>query len=179
MNISGKGWDSMVDVRQPERDATPLVHVAAGEDRFGEHRGLGISVITFKVTPADVPDTLIIENTFVNPGGPARHLHHFQDEWFYAVEGTFVVEVGDDRYTLNPGDSLLAPRKIPHVWAHIGDGTGRMLISFLPAGKMEAFFREVTKANAMPPETPDVWRDHDMELMGPPLDVKDLRPNAE
>src|SRR5262245_43902163 len=27
----------------------PMIRVAAGEDRFGEHRGLGISTIEFKV----------------------------------------------------------------------------------------------------------------------------------
>ena len=147
------------------------ISVAVGEDRFGEHRGLGISVIDFKVVPADSGGLLIIENTFHAKGGPARHLHYDQDEWFYAVEGEFIIEVGDERFTLNPGDSLLAPRKVPHVWAYVGDACGRMLITFMPAGQMEAFFREVTKANAMPPQDPAVWHAHGMELVGPPLPV--------
>jgi hypothetical protein len=46
-----------------------------------------------------------------------------------------------------------------------------MLITFMPAGDMEAFFKEVTKANAMPPQDPALWRAHGMELMGPPLAV--------
>ncbi len=149
---------------------TPLL-VAAGQDRFGEHRGLGISNIDFKVTPQDSGGVLIIENTFHAKGGPARHLHYDQDEWFYAAEGEFLVEVGDQRYPLHPGDSLLAPRRVAHVWAYVGDARGRMLITFLPAGHMEAFFREVTKANAMPPLDPALWRDHGMELLGPPLAV--------
>ena len=146
-------------------------HVTAGQDRFGEHRGLGVSVIAFKVVPATTDGVLIIENAFHRQGGPARHLHFEQDEWFYAAEGEFLVEVGAARYELHAGDSLLAPRNVPHVWAHVGDGAGRMLIAFLPAGKMEAFFREVTKANAMPPQDPQLWRAHGMELVGPPLDV--------
>jgi hypothetical protein len=32
----------------------PSLWVAAGEDRFGEHRGLGVSTITFKVVPRDI-----------------------------------------------------------------------------------------------------------------------------
>src|SRR5687768_15349167 len=114
--------------------------VAAGEDRFGEHRGLGISAIDFKVSSQDSSGLFILENTFHAKGGPARHLHYDQDEWFYALEGEFIVEVGQDRFRLQPGDSLLAPRSVPHVWAHIGDARGRILITFLPAGKMEAFF---------------------------------------
>jgi len=149
---------------------SPLL-VPAGEDQFGEHRGLGISSISFKVTPQDSQDTLIIENTFREKGGPARHLHYDQDEWFYALEGEFIFEVGEDHFRLKPGDSLLAPRKVAHVWAYTGGISGRILIAFMPAGQMEAFFREVTKANAMPPQDPEVWKAHGMELVGPPLAV--------
>lgn len=149
-----------------------VFRIAAGEDRFGEHRGLGISLIAFKVVSPDSNGLLIIENTFRAKGGPARHLHYDQDEWFYAVEGEFIIEVGQEKFNIKPGDSLLAPRQVPHVWAYIGDTVGRMLITFMPAGKMEAFFREVTKANAMPPQDPELWRAHGMELLGPPLSVE-------
>ena len=150
----------------------PSVHrVGAGEDRFGEYRGLDISIIAFKVVSQDSNDLLIIENTFRAKGGPARHLHYDQDEWFYAVEGEFIIEVGQEKFSMKPGDSLLAPRQVPHVWAYVGDTIGRMLITFMPAGKMEAFFREVTKANAMPPQDPELWHVHGMELIGPPLIV--------
>ncbi len=150
----------------------PALRVAAGTDRFGERRGLGISVIDFKVSTQDGGGLFILENTFRAKGGPARHLHHDQDEWFYAIEGEFLVEVGRERIRLTPGDSLLAPRKVPHVWAYVGDARGRILIAFMPAGNMEAFFREVTKANAMPPQDPGLWRAHGMELLGPPLSVE-------
>ena len=145
--------------------------VATSEDQFGEHRGLGLSIITFKVTPKDSNGIFIIENTFHEKGGPAKHLHYNQDEWFYAVEGEFLLEVGQEQFRLQPGDSVLAPRKIPHVWAYTGSNRGRMLIAFMPAGKMESFFREVTQANAMPPQDPELWRSHGMELLGPPLKV--------
>ena len=148
----------------------PLL-VAADQDRFGEKRGLGVSAITFKVMPRDSKDVFIIENTFHAKGGPARHLHYEQDEWFYIVEGEFAMEIGGERFRLTPGDSILGPRKIPHVWAFTGGQRGRILIAFLPAGKMEFFFREVTKANAMPPLDPGLWRAHGMELTGPPLQV--------
>src|SRR5260370_34402535 len=114
----------------------------------------------------------MLENTFQKRGGPARHLHYHQDEWFYCVRGEFVIEVDHERIALRPGDSLLARRKVPHVWAYVGQATGRMLIAFMPAGQMEAFFREVTKANAMPPQDPELWRAYGMELLGPPLSVE-------
>lgn len=147
----------------------PTTIVSADEDQFAEHRGLGVSKITFKVTPKTSDGVLIIENTFHEKGGPAKHLHYDQEEWFYVLEGEFLFEIGEERVKLHPGDSVLAPRQIPHVWAYTGNNPGRILIAFLPAGKMEAFFREVTKANAMPPLDPELWRVHGMELLGPPL----------
>ena len=146
--------------------------VAAGADREGENRGLGISTIAFKVSASTPSDPFILENTFLAKGGPARHLHYDQDEWFYALEGEFQFEVGAELFRLQPGDSLLAPRQIPHVWAFVGEEQGRILIAFFPAGKMEAFFREVTRANAMPAQDPALWRAHGMELLGPPLPVE-------
>ncbi len=149
-----------------------IQYVGAGKDQFGEHRSLGISSIAFKVLAPDPNGVLILENTFHKPGGPARHLHYDQDEWFYAVEGEFMIEIGEERLRLQPGDSVLAPRNVPHVWAYVGAATGRMLITFLPAGHMEAFFREVTKDQAMPAQDPALWRRHGMELLGPPLRIE-------
>jgi quercetin dioxygenase-like cupin family protein len=153
-------------------DMPAAVRVAAGADCFGEQRGLGISTIAFKVTTSDPNGVLILENTFLAKGGPARHLHYDQEEWFYILEGEFQFEVGAERFRLEPGDSLLAPRRVPHVWAFVGEGRGRILVEFLPALTMEAFFRKVTRANAMPPQDPALWCAHGMELLGPPLPVE-------
>ncbi len=154
---------------RPMTALPPPVHVAAGDDRFGEPRSLGISTIAFKVVTQDVGSLFILENTFHAKGGPARHLHYEQDEWFYAVEGEFLLEVGAERFRMRPCDAVLAPRRVPHVWAFVGEGRGRMLVAFTPPGAMEAFFREVTKADAMPPQDPALWRARGMELLGPPL----------
>ncbi len=147
----------------------PLLHLAAGQDRFGETRSLGISRIEFKLVAQDNPDVFILENIFHAPGGPARHLHYHQDEWFYILEGQFTMEVGEQRMDLAPGESVLGPRGVPHVWASTGVGRGRILVAFFPAGQMEAFFHIVTQANAMPPLDPALWEAHGMQLLGPPL----------
>ena len=110
-------------VNDTQQTHPPAQPIAAGEDEFGAHRGLGVSAITFKVTPPDSSGVLIIENTFQgNGGGPARHLHYEQDEWFYALEGEFIWKSAPQRWRLKPGDSILAPRMKPHVWAFTGAG---------------------------------------------------------
>jgi quercetin dioxygenase-like cupin family protein len=144
----------------------------AGADRFGQHHALGTSTIDVKLASADTGGAaLIIEHTSRAHGGPARHLHHGQEEWFHALEGEFVVEVGEQRFQLSPGDSVLAPREVPHVWAHVAGDVGRLLIAFVPAGKMEAFFAEVGSTGSMPVQNPELWRTYGMELTGPPMKV--------
>ncbi len=148
------------------------IYVPVGQDRSGVRKGLGISTIDVKVATADTAGAiLVIENTNRARGGPARHLHTAQDELFCVLEGEYVIEVGTDRFSLKAGDTILAPRQVPHVWAYVGASVGRLLITFSPAGQMEAFFREVAKNNAMPPQDPALWRAHGMELLGPPLAV--------
>jgi quercetin dioxygenase-like cupin family protein len=161
----------MSSVPQPQTDVPPIRKIAAGEDLFGEAR-VAAGSLAFKVVPPDPSGLLIFEMTFQQKGGPARHLHLDQDEWFYVVEGEFIMEVGQERMRLNPGDSILAPRKVPHVWAYVSDTPGRMLFTFLPAGKMEAFMREIAKASGPAPQEPGFWRTYDLELVGPPLAIE-------
>lgn len=87
----------------------------------------------------------VIEHASRKKGGPPRHLHHNENEWFYVIEGEYIAEVGSERFQLKPGDSLLGPREVPQAWAYVGEGPGKLLIAFSPAGKMEAFFRDNEK----------------------------------
>ena len=52
-----------------------------------------------------------------------------EDEWLYALEGEFHVEVATQMYLLISGDSILMPRRVPHVWAYTGNSPGRLLIN--------------------------------------------------
>jgi len=107
-------------------------------------------------------------------GGPALHLHHNQDEWFYIIKGEFKVKVGEDEFNLKAGDSAFAPRKIPHAFAKISEGEGQMLVLFQPAGSMEDFFKQMSKLGKNIPKDQEhklkeLWHAHGMEIVGPPL----------
>lgn len=149
------------------------LYVPAGEDRFGSRRTvLGGLMIDFKVSRQDTEGGFfLLEHTDTHPGGPPRHIHHEQDEWFYVLEGAYVLEVGEERYDLRPGDTVLAPRKVPHVWAHRGEGRGRLLLGFQPAGLMEAFLNELSKVAGVPApaQMQALFRAHGMEIVGAPL----------
>jgi quercetin dioxygenase-like cupin family protein len=159
--------------------ASAVAPVRAGEDRVGELHTLGVSSTAFKVLTRDSGGGLfIMEHSNRKKGGPPRHLHHNEDEWFYVIGGDYIAEVGSERFELKPGDSILGPREIPHAWAFVGDTPGKMLIAFAPANKMEAFFREGTKrhnnaySNSAAADDKEFFRAYGMELLGPPLSVK-------
>lgn len=150
--------------------------IPAGGDRFQQRRKIfGSMSIDYKVSSSDTDgDLFVIENTNDSRGGPPRHLHHEQEEWFYVVEGEYVAEIGGERYRLGPGDSVFAPRETPHVWAHVGEGTGRLIVAFRPAGEMEAFFDAMSQVKEAPSreELHGLFRSHGMEVAGPPLAVE-------
>ncbi len=152
------------------------ISIPAGGDRFQEGREVfGSRGIDFKVSSLDTNgDLFIVEATDDTKGGPPRHLHREQEEWFYVIVSEYVIEIGEERYELGPGDSVLAPREVPHVWAHVGEGKGKLLIVFQPAGEMEAFFGELSKIEGAPqPEVMQrLFGSHGMAMTGPPLPVE-------
>src|SRR6201996_1350787 len=62
--------------------------VGDGEDRFGHPFRMPTSSLSVKVGTNETGGGLFIaEHTHLLPGGPALHLHPYQDEWFYVMEG--------------------------------------------------------------------------------------------
>ena len=157
----------------PEGEARGGNAVPSGGDLFGQRRKVfGRLPIDLKVVGEQTNGgLLVLEQIDDQKGGPPRHVHLAQDEWFYVIQGDYVVEVGEARFELGPGASVLAPRGVPHAWAHVGEGTGRMLVEFHPAGQMEAFFVQATQLSGVTPgpELAQLFSDHGMQLVGPPL----------
>jgi mannose-6-phosphate isomerase-like protein (cupin superfamily) len=127
-----------------------------------------------KLSSTDTAGTLFIfEHRNLAKGGPPRHVHHDLDEWFYVVAGEFAIEVGDEKFRLKPGDTLFAPRKIPHAWAAVGPTPGTLLTIATPAGTFETFLDETTETDSVPtPADLDAaFAAHGMKVVGPPLDM--------
>ena len=161
------------------RSIKPMVR--SGQDREGKARAIGLSSTTYKVLTADSGgDLFVMEQSNNRRGGPSRHIHHHEDELFFCLEGQYVVEVNDTRYVLDPGDCILGPRGLPHAWAFSGHTVGRMLISFAPAGKMEAFFAQRQASGIKPGEYARTKSDaafmaaFGLEYVGPPIALSSL-----
>lgn len=157
------------------------IKVGKDEDRFHEKMEFSRvgSRIDTKVSTADLEgDLYVYESRTVGKGGPPLHVHPNQDEWIYVLQGEYEFQVGEERFRLKPGDSLLAPRQVKHAFSYEGEGLGKMVIVFQPAGKMEAFFHEASKGS-VPLNIDDqreFFRRHDMEIVGPNWRQAEMKP---
>ena len=73
-----------------------------------------------------------------------RHTHTREDEVYFVLAGELEATVGDETFVLRPGDTLLAPRDVPHELRNSGTGENRFLLVFSPSG-----FEEFIKATAV------------------------------
>ncbi len=156
--------------------ASKGIHVPAGTDRNKQNQLMiwGLIPLAIKVSTQDTGGGLFLfQHKDMGKGGPPRHVHHEQDEWFYVVAGEFAMEVGEEKLRLRAGDSFLAPRKVPHAWACISDEPGTLLTGLTPAGTFETFILETTTHATLPPpnQIAKAFADHGMTVVGPPLKV--------
>jgi quercetin dioxygenase-like cupin family protein len=146
--------------------------VRAGKDRFDapiKYRGVNPNDV--KVSTRDTEGQLaIFEYVGFEKIGPPLHVHFNQDETFYVVEGTYLVQVGEEKYQLTAGDTIFLPRNVPHTWLQLSE-KGKMFYLVQPAGKMEAFFEKMNALPGPPTEAQvqQIHLEHEMKILGPPL----------
>jgi len=158
-------------------EAVPPVRsfvVAAGAGRFQEKTYAGPNPNDIKISGKDTGGALaVFEYTGTVKGGPSLHSHDAQDETFYVVAGEYLFVVGEEQHQLKPGDTIFLPRQVPHTWTQLTD-TGKLVYLLQPAGKMEEFFR-ARSGNSTPLTTAQreqLFRQHGMRFLGPPLPIK-------
>ncbi len=109
------------------------------------------------------------------------HVHHFEDEGFYILEGEMTFYVGEQTIKAHPGSFLFGPKDVPHAFT-VDSGPARLLFVLSPAG-MEGAIREMgepARELSIPPppeEPPDeaemgrlmtIATKYGGEMLGPP-----------
>ena len=83
-------------------------------------------------------------------GGTPPHIHHYEEEAFFVVEGTYAFGIGEQSVELGPGGFVFGPRDIPHSFRNVGSTPGRLLMLITPGGLFEQFTAEVGQPLAGP-----------------------------
>ena len=115
---------------------------------------------TFLATTADTEGAYFVLEGSVPPGaGPPPHIHHDQVETFYIVEGQLEIMMGDEVREAKAGDFLHVSKGTPHSFINRSQTPAKFIATFVPAMKVEQFFREAfeetTDRHATPPSLDD------------------------
>jgi mannose-6-phosphate isomerase-like protein (cupin superfamily) len=133
--------------------------------------------LTIKADSGDTGNLLSILELQSEPmRGPAMHIHHREDEVWYVLEGEFRFMVGGEPYRLSTGGMAFGPRGAPHCFQNIGDGPGRLLAIYTPAGAERLFEEFAAKQGSLPdPADPafltELAHRYGIDFVGPPLAV--------
>ena len=130
------------DVRYQQKPRRYYFDVALGSILLsGEDTGGAYCLLDMRVAPGN---------------GVPRHTHTREDEAIFVLYGQLEVSIGGDLFTLKPGETLIAPRNIPHQLRNSGNVTNHYLIMFSPSG-FEGFLRATSVPapdNAVAPTKP-------------------------
>jgi quercetin dioxygenase-like cupin family protein len=98
--------------------------------------------------------------------GSVLHVHHFEDEGFYILEGEMTFYVGEQTIKARPGSYLFGPKDVPHAFT-VDSGPAKLLFVFSPAG-LEAGIREMgepARSLTVPPQPEEAPDEAEMERL--------------
>jgi quercetin dioxygenase-like cupin family protein len=142
----------------------------------GEIRRNPLSVPSVKADSRDTAGLLAVFEGRLAPGqpGPPLHLHTREDEALYVLEGTLLVQIGEDRRELTAGAFAWIPRDTPHAFAN-GAGTAVRVMNISVPGGLERLFADQSEYFAHLHGAPDlaelgrIGARYGGRLLGPPI----------
>lgn len=102
--------------------------------------------ITHKLTPQQTGSGYyLFEFEFDSESGNRLHVHQYEDEIVYVLEGAIEIRLGDQKLHAVTGGVAHLPKQIPHALYNPLKTTSRYLAMAIPGG-MEKFFDELANA---------------------------------
>ena len=87
------------------------------------------TLVTVRVAHAEGEDGVsVLESLAPHGDSPPLHVHHTEDEVFHVLEGEFRFRVGESHLRLRAGETLLAPKGVPHTYCVESPSGGRWLV---------------------------------------------------
>ena len=142
------------------------------------------SLVTVRVRHHDGEDGIsVLESLAPHGFSPPLHVHRTEDELFHLLEGELRIRAGDVDMTVAAGETILAPKGVPHTYRVESPERARWLV-ITSRGDFERFVHAVSRSAERPelpspqgPPTPEqtdalaaAAREHGIEFVGPPLD---------
>jgi quercetin dioxygenase-like cupin family protein len=142
MNTATQKQPSLVPNAQASIRKAPSIKHQPRSQRYYFDVGIGAVCLAGK----DTAGAYCLLDMGLAPGmGVPRHTHTREDEAYFVLAGELEVSVGEKTFLLRPGDTLLAPRDVPHRLRNSGNVENHYLLLFSPSG-----FEEFVMATAVP-----------------------------
>lgn len=87
-----------------DRSVTKIVRTIEGEATSGD----------FQVRPLETGEQMALMEIHLEPGVSSALHAHEHESLIYVVRGRLKTKVGDNTYVMDPGDTCLHPRGVPH-----------------------------------------------------------------
>jgi quercetin dioxygenase-like cupin family protein len=147
-----------------------VVDVQPGTNSKGRSTGRWGDTIRLLVSGADTKGRCaLVEMTIRRGAEPPRHIHHWEDQVVYVLDGDVTFCLEGERLPRSAGTSVLLPAGREHGFA-VESGEAKILVVVAPAG-LEDFYAAL--ADAVPAGQPAVeWlvalaARHGIEITGP------------
>ncbi|MCB0699270.1 MAG: cupin domain-containing protein [Chitinophagaceae bacterium] len=124
----------------------------------------------------------VLEHHAYHGDTPPLHIHHSEDEVFVVLEGEFKFVIGDSEHRLKAGETILAPKGIPHAYLVESENGGKWLtittnhdfedfiISFSAAAEKDTLpEKQGPPSEELKAELTAKLAEHNIEIVGPPL----------
>ena len=123
----------------------------------------------FTGVPVRFADDHLVDMLEVPAGDmPPLHVHHSHDEIFYVLSGEVSFLMPGQEQRVGEGDTVRAPKGVPHVYRVEGGQPARWIVWSEPAG-FERFVAEVASHDEQTPQLlGEIAARYDIEILGPP-----------
>lgn len=133
---------------------------------------------TVKATTESTGGAYSLTHEIMPPGhATPYHLHHYEDEAFWVLDGEFAFICDGKKTIVGPGGYIFLPRGIPHGIRVHSERPATMLILATPGtgfvGMMEEYAEPTTERVLPPPSVPDMEKltrlcaKYGIDLLGP------------
>jgi quercetin dioxygenase-like cupin family protein len=144
------------------------------------------TLVTIHVAAKSNADGMsVIEHRMPHGSSPPLHIHHTEDEIFQVLAGQARFTVGGRQIEVRAGDTLVAPKGLPHTFI-VTSQEDAIWLTVTNNGDFERMLRSVGRPaehDGLPPrvEKPSpaqvaaldlACRSHGIELTGPPLTIE-------
>lgn len=96
------------------------------------------------------------EETTMPGMGPPVHVHTVQWEYFRVLQGEFEFLIGEQRYRAPAGSVAVVPPNTRHGFRNIAASNSTLEFLITPAGKVDEYFRRLTRMLADGEDDPGV-----------------------